>query len=201
VLMGHGGSQNKRSGHILSLGRRLVRHAGFAAAAIDAVRHGERLPEGMDYNKMREQERLNPTPPEVSTAEMVEDWKATLDALQALDDVGNGPVGYYGVSMGTRYGIPFIAREPRIKVAALGLMFSMYKSLVEDAKNVRCPVLFVQQLEDDSMTREGLLELFDAIGTKDKRLHSNPGGHTQMPADQFDAIERFLIDRLSNMNA
>ena len=77
----------------------------------------------------------------------------------------------------------------------------MYKSLVEDASNVKCPVLFVQQLEDNSMTREGLLELFDAIGTRDKRLHSNPGGHTQMPPDQFKAIELFLIDRLSSTNA
>src|SRR5688500_14757738 len=42
VLIGHGGSQEKRSPNILSLARRLVRHLGYAAAAIDAPFHGER---------------------------------------------------------------------------------------------------------------------------------------------------------------
>ena len=35
VLIGHGGGGNKREPHILALARRLVRHHGIAAAAID----------------------------------------------------------------------------------------------------------------------------------------------------------------------
>ena len=37
VLIGHGGSQHKRAPNVLSLARRIVRHLGFAAAAIEAV--------------------------------------------------------------------------------------------------------------------------------------------------------------------
>src|SRR3954451_5526012 len=42
VLIGHGGTGNKRMPYVLSLARRLVRHAGYAVAAIDGPGHGDR---------------------------------------------------------------------------------------------------------------------------------------------------------------
>ena len=42
VLIGHGGTSHKRSPYVLSLARRLVRHADYAVAAIDAPHHGDR---------------------------------------------------------------------------------------------------------------------------------------------------------------
>ncbi len=42
VLIGHGGGGNKRMEYVLGLARRLVRHQGWAAAAIDGIGHGER---------------------------------------------------------------------------------------------------------------------------------------------------------------
>lgn len=193
VLLGHGGSQNKRSDHILALGRRLVRHADFAATAIDAIAHGERDSVGT----ISQEERSKRTSSDAGAQEMIEDWKATLDALQELDEVGTGPVGYYGVSMGARFGVPFIAAEPRIKAVVLGLFFAINEPYVELSSQINIPLLFVQQLEDELMERDKVLELFDAFGTRDKRLHANPGKHTEMPADQFMAIEKFLIERLS----
>ena len=53
---------------------------------------------------------------------VTKEWKSTLDMLQQLDEIGSdGPVGYWGVSMGTAFGIPFVAAEPRINCAILGL--------------------------------------------------------------------------------
>src|SRR5580698_1472015 len=43
VLIGHGGTQHKRVPNVLSLARRLVRHQGYAAVAIDAPGHGDRI--------------------------------------------------------------------------------------------------------------------------------------------------------------
>ncbi|MGH3120659.1 MAG: hypothetical protein ACRDND_06440 [Streptosporangiaceae bacterium] len=41
----------------------------------------------------------------------------------ALQDMGQagGPVGYWGLSMGSAIGMPFVAAEPRIGAAVFGL--------------------------------------------------------------------------------
>lgn len=40
----------------------------------------------------------------------VPEWQATLDALQTLPEIGpGGPVGYWGVALGTAIGVPLTA--------------------------------------------------------------------------------------------
>jgi dienelactone hydrolase len=56
-------------------------------------------------------------------ARAVPEWQATLDALQELDYVGaGGPVGFWGVSLGSAIGVPLAAAEPRITAAVFGLV-------------------------------------------------------------------------------
>jgi len=43
VILGHGGVVHKRAPEVLGLARRLVRHRGYAAVALDAPEHGERI--------------------------------------------------------------------------------------------------------------------------------------------------------------
>jgi len=196
VLLGHGGTQHKRAAHILTLSRWFVRHSNFAAAAIDAVGHGERLPPGVKQSDLSDEERRKNIGSENARGTMIEDWKKTLDALQKLDEIGNkGPIGYYGVSMGTGFGLPFVAAEPRIKAVVFGLAAARNEETLKLAAQIQCPLLFVWQL-DDRMTPESVYALIQAFGTKDKRLHANPGGHTQMPLDEFKTVERFLTERL-----
>ena len=45
VLIGHGASGSKREDYVVALGRRLVRHLGYAAVAIDGPVHGARRPD------------------------------------------------------------------------------------------------------------------------------------------------------------
>jgi hypothetical protein len=52
-------------------------------------------------------------------AHTVADWQATLDALAGLGYPG--PLGYWGVSLGTLIGVPLAAAEPRIGAAVFGL--------------------------------------------------------------------------------
>ena len=200
VLMGHGGMAHKRQDYIVALARRLVRHHGFAAAAIDGPVHGDRRDDGgadsaavgQDFARVW---RDDPT----MTDDMVADWRAVLDALQSPAVLGAGPVGWWGLSMGTILGLPLVAAEPRISVAVLGLMGITGPTkdrLRTDAASVQCPVLFLVQWDDELFKRERALELFSALGTPDKRLHANPGGHVQVPVEEFRASLDFLAGRL-----
>lgn len=198
VLIGHGGSGSKREDYVVALGRRLARHHGLAAAAIDGPVHGDRRgdavpPPGLTILEFSQRWSSDPK----MTDEMVADWRATLDALQTA--VGPGPVGWWGLSMGTILGLPFVAAEPRIEVAVFGLMGLTGPTrarLADDAPRLRCPVLFLMQMDDELFPKEAVLALFDAVGSPDKRLHAHPGPHSAVPAEEFRASEEFLARRL-----
>ena len=197
VLIGHGGGGNKRMEYVVSLARRVVRHQGWAAAAIDAIEHGERS-----------------TAPTTSTeeffvrvrgaaADMITDWTTTLTELRELDEVGNGPLAYWGLSMGTMFGAPFVAATPDVQVAVLGLMgtFTEDDPWSVAAPSITCPVLFLHQLDDELIRTDAAIELFRAIGSNDKRLHANPGAHSAVPLEEIDASEAFFVKHLSSANA
>lgn len=199
VLIGHGADGHKRQGHLVSLARRFVRHNGIAAATIDGPVHGDRKAEGFDDMPLSERRRHYVG--DRVTDEMVEDWKATLDALHKVKEIGIGRVGYWGLSMGTLFGLPLVAAEPRIEVAVLGLMGTAIgtgKRLRANAGEVSCPVLFLQQWDDELIPRESASELFGALATKDKRLHANPGRHAAVPLEEFLETQNFLARHLND---
>lgn len=197
ILIGHGGSGNKTDLVPIAMARRFVRHHGFSALAIDGPAHGDRRPkkgtiEARDWWS------------DGQTDQMVADWKAALDAVQALPDVGKGLVGYWGLSMGTIFGVPFVAAEPRVQVAVLGLMGITGRTkdrIEEDAASISVPVLFLQQLEDELFDRPSYAALFDVLGSSDKRLHANPGAHAAVPREEMAATEEFLAGRLKELSA
>jgi len=133
------------------------------------------------------------------TARAVPEWTATLDALQTLDIVGTGgPVGYWGVSMGTAIGVPFVAREPRITAAVLGLagLLPGNEAMADAARSITIPVEFVLQSEDEIVSRPAGMALFDAFGSTEKTLHVNPGGHLGIPEFERASWERFFTRHL-----
>jgi dienelactone hydrolase len=172
--------------YVLSLARRFVRHRQFAVVAIDGPGHGDRV-DPPDQTAWW-------TEPVISS--MISDWKATRAAVSELPDVGHGPLGYWGLSMGTLFGVPFVAAEPEVRVAVLGLMGSAGKRHTATAGDIKCPVLFLQQLDDELIPRDACLELFLAIGAKDKRLHAHPGKHAAVPAEEMEQSEAFLARHL-----
>jgi dienelactone hydrolase len=207
VLLGHGGSQHKHSPNVTALARRLVRHHGFAAAAIDLPGHGERTPPEERHMSLRERQmrlrerHIAEGGHQVASARAVEDWRVTLDALVTRDEIGTGPVGYWGVSMGTRFGVPLIVAEPRIAVAVLGLFgwapgprLAGYDEL---ARQVRVPLLFLVQWDDELARRQYALALYELLGSPAKTLHANPGRHVEIPAAEYAASEAFLAVHLA----
>ncbi len=92
-----------------------------------------------------------------------------------------------------------MAADPRIQVATFGLMGSPIwgnDRLERDAAKVSCPVLFLQQWDDELVPRDTALALFGAIASSDKRLHAHPGPHAAVPREEFGFTETFLAERL-----
>jgi dienelactone hydrolase len=197
VLVGHGGAQHKSGAPVLELVRRLVPQHGLAVAAIDGPIHGARrssLLVGPDMQKefLAQWERDTLIDP------MVEDWRGALDALLTLPQVDPQAVGWWGVSMGTAYGLPFVAAEPRIRCALLGLWSASYTNsqrLVADAPSVTCPTLFLQRWHDQIFDRQGQFDLFAALGAQSKWLKVGPGPHA-LDEDLFDDSVAFLLKHL-----
>jgi dienelactone hydrolase len=200
VLIGHGGNGHKREDHLVALARRFVRHNAIAAVTIDGPIHGDREPE--EIRGAPFEERSKHFVGDRVTDDMIEDWKATLDALQKLPEIGPGHVGYWGLSMGTMFGLPLVASEPRIEVAVLGLMGRLGKDerLHNDAPRISCPVLFLQQWDDELIPRDRSSALFAAIGSAQKSLHANPGLHSAVPKEEFLNTQNFLAGHLLAKN-
>ena len=135
-----------------------------------------------------------------STDDVVAEWHATLAALRDLDEVGDGPLGYWGLSMGTIHGVAYVASEPRVQVAVFGLMGLLGPTrdrMASDAVAITCPVLFLQQWNDQLIPRQDAFTLFDTLGPVDKRLHAHPGEHAAVPAEELLFSVDFLARHLS----
>jgi dienelactone hydrolase len=197
ILMGHGGSGHKRNDRMLILGRMFSADYGWCAAAIDGPVHGERGPvtdaTQPEYRSMWQSG--NPV------QMMIDDWKATLDALSQLDDVDRDRIGYWGMSMGTMFGLPYVASDARVRVAVLGKAgmtgSSVRRSGIDThfktyAPHIQIPVLFSMQWDDERFDRDGQLDLYDRLGSKDKRLHAYPGLHVDNGPEAFDVQAAFL---------
>ncbi len=198
VLIGHGGSQHKRAPNVLALARRIVRHLGYAAAAIDGPMHGDRVPDGTDLTLDIVRRRMTEDQEETARRFRAarKEWSDTLTALKQVDGVGEGPTGYWGLSMGTVIGLPFVASEPRIDAAVLGLMGTPIDARGEAARSIKIPILFIVQWDDELVKRTDALALFDTLGSQDKSMHVNPGPHVAVPLEEIEASERFFAKYL-----
>lgn len=196
VLLGHGGSGHKRSAKMLKMAHIFAGEFGWWAVAIDGPAHGGRSGPG-DADAAYRQMWQRPGVVEG----MIDDWRATLDAVCALDDIDPARVGYWGVSMGTMFGIPLVANEPRIKAAVLGKAGMRGPSVVRSgidahfrvhAPKLGLPLLFTMQWDDERFDRDGQLELFDLLPAADKRLHAYPGQHSLDGPEGLEVTAAFL---------
>jgi dienelactone hydrolase len=204
VLMGHGGGQHKKAPGIVARARRFAAEGRFAVVAVDVPGHGDR-PRSEEQDRIIAEMRTRAqTGGELTpliaglhallVGQTVPEWRAVLDAVQELEHVGAGPVGYWGVSMGCALGVPFIAAEPRIRAAVLGLNGA--EGSAEAAAQITVPVEFLVQWDDEMVPRSASLALFDVFASAEKTLHANPGKHAEIPKFELDSALRFFTRHL-----
>ncbi|MER7830829.1 alpha/beta hydrolase [Streptomyces sp. NPDC095602] len=204
VLMGHGGGQHKKAPGILWRAHRFVSELGYAVVAVDVPAHGDR-PRVEEYDRIATENQARLEAGEelapliagfqaLVARQTVPEWRAVLDAVQEIEHVGAGPVGYWGVSLGCGLGVPFVAAEPRVRAAVLGLGGA--PASAGAAAAITVPVEFLVQWDDERVPRARSLALFDALGSAEKSLHANPGKHGEIPAFELDSTVRFFSRHL-----
>ncbi len=204
ILLGHGGSNSKSSARNDRMGRWFAGR-GVAAVAIDGPFHGGRI--------------SHPIGPETYQAEMVRlgmhsvidgmtrDWQAAVDTVVAGYGVDGSRLGYLGLSMGSRFGIPLVAAlGPRFRAAVFG-KFGLVEAVGatgvatpelhrECAGQITVPVLLHLQWDDQVFPRHGALDLFDAFGSRDKTLVARPGSHADTHPRDERCWQDFLLQHL-----
>ncbi|QWZ06463.1 hypothetical protein KRR39_12780 [Nocardioides panacis] len=139
------------------------------------------------------------SPGVVARASRMTDRGYTVAVVRSLSGVPGllaehaGPVGFWGLSQGARVGLPLLAAEPRIDAAVLGLADGPLGS----APLVTAPVLFYVQSDDDLVEPDACRALFHALGSADKTLVENPGGHLDLPRASVEESAAWLDGRLA----
>ncbi len=193
MCFGHGASGDRYQSPIPQLATRFVKEAGLPVLSLDGPVHGLRqVGDGGRTAFFPEFVR------ESAITDMTEEWQVAVSEIQQLPEIGVGPLAYFGLSMGSIFGIPFVASRSDVTVATLGLIgvasdFPHDEELMQASAQIDMPVLFLMQLEDELFTREGYLKVFDAFPSNDKRLHANPGLHPEVPAEELDFAFEFLV--------
>ncbi|NMO02112.1 alpha/beta hydrolase [Gordonia sp. TBRC 11910] len=191
LLAGHPGGMHIRVPGFVARARNWAR-SGFHVAAINAPGHGGRPKTAQDteWTESFQRERRAGRPYVGILAEFneslaqraVPEWRAMLDAVAALPEVADGPVGYAGMNVAMSIGVPLAVADSRITAATFGGGFA-YDFLVDAAAQVTIPIEFLSPLDDEEITRDEQLRLFDAFGSEEKVMLAFPGSHRKVPAD------------------
>lgn len=202
LLIGHPGGLDRLHPRVLSRARNAVSH-GFAAATIELPGSGDR-PRLPDVDQARldlRQAMASGAPldeivdrlvlPLVEQA--VPEWRATVDALLELPGL-RGPVGISGGLMAVA--LRLALTDPRL--AAVGLYAGNFvpRAMFEEARRLTVPLHMLLQWDDAGNNRQDALELFDAIGSPEKTLLANTGGHLGVPQSAREDSDRFFLRHL-----
>lgn len=188
LLLAHGGGQHKLMPPLVAGARRFVKSNGWAVAALDAPLHGERAQGRSPLSEPLEMGQLR-------AASAALEWRAALDALQALPEIGAGqPVGFQGLSLGGQIGLRLLAEDVRVTAAVVGLVGD--EALLPAARRITAALTFVVQWNDELVDRPASLALYEAFGSAEKSLHANPGGHIAVPPFERTTWEAFFTRHL-----
>jgi hypothetical protein len=203
ILMGHPGGLQQMYPRLADRARAAASQ-GFATATIELPGAGNRQPiAAMELARahLREAIMAGERPSEdvidglvlPLVEQAVPEWRATLDALLGLEQIG-GPVGFSGGV--TAIGVRLAVVEPRIVAAGLFAGSFVPRGIIEEARLVTIPVHMLLQWDDRGNDRQLALDLFDAIGSDEKTLNANMGGHTGVPAHAGEDAARFFARHL-----
>lgn len=194
VVFGHGLGHDCRSPYLTPVARILADEFGIAGVALDAPGHGTRRPRA-DASSEEILDAYRARWRADGGAGIAEEISASITEASLLIRRARGPVAYWGLSLGTQYGLAFLARESQIRAAVLGL-FGAGPVVARYAARVRCPVLFLLQEQDELHPRESVEALYIQLASEEKRLISSPGAHAAVPVHVVRTAAEFIARKL-----
>ena len=175
--------------------------SGIASLAIDGPVHG--LRKKLDGGRLALYAEMSKPR---AFDHLFKDWELALKLAEDKLQYSIRAVTYFGLSMGTFFGVPYLANrqlnEETTIAAVLGLMgpsgvvSPFRKRLLRDASSVHCSLRFLLQQDDEMFSREGCLELYDALASPTKTFRQNPGKHAAVPLFEFDRSFEFLMNQI-----
>lgn len=211
LLAGHSGGMHKKAPGLVASALHFVTNYGFTVAAIDAPGHGDRPRNARDQQCAEAIHQARAAGEPISqividysgslAQRAVPEWQATVDALQALPEIGaSTPIGYAGMTLGVVTGLMLTAVEPRIAAASFGPVF-VDDALVEAAGRITVPVEYRIPWDDEEFGRAAAIALFTAFASREKSLHARAGKYQPVPEHERNSSARFFARNLARRDA
>jgi len=126
-------------------------------------------------------------------AHAVPEWQRLIDELLVLPGVAPAVATSGGVAAIT---VHLLAADPRISAAVIFGGSYVPEETLRVARSITVPVHMLLQWDDGGNYRQMALDLFDSLGTTEKTLEANMGGHTGVPAHAGEGASRFFARHL-----
>lgn len=197
LLIGHQEAEDKNSPEVQELVKILCGKYGFVIATMDGPLHGARRFGTTDSELMKMEFDQLWLDGDESISSMTLDWKLTVDALCELQEVDSRCIGYFGLSMGTAYGIEVLASDLRISAAVLGQWGghrAHQERLLQSLQRINCPIEFYAYEKDPNIQQQKTF--FEAFRAKEKQwqLYSKPLIVNDLPS--VEKIAQFFVVQL-----
>ncbi|MGN6326658.1 alpha/beta hydrolase [Pseudolysinimonas sp.] len=199
ILLGHPGQLDRMRPRLVDRARRAAR-SGFASATLELPGAGSRPPID-EIERARADMRAAFAHGEPVGDDVIDrlvlplvdraapEWRALLDEVRALPGL-DGPAAWSGgiAALGVRVAL----EDPRIAAGGLFAGSFVPRATLAEARRVTVPMHVLLQWDDEGNDRERSLALFDALGSAEKTLQANLGGHTGVPASAAEDAARFF---------
>jgi dienelactone hydrolase len=195
------------------------REHGFMTVAVDALGFGSReTPDNRGRLARNRPDLMFRTRDQ--RIQNVQDLMRTVDYLCTRPDVRGDAIGFLGVSMGTRVGVPFVGLDPRVRAAAFFIggsgPYSGFEVAGTELADLESDERLITELTDparfapmivgrpvfvlngtrDTVVGPGAGERLQEAFEQPKTLRWFEGDHAQVPPAMYDKAAEFLAGHL-----